>query len=84
VSEPIMTGAARRVEVEVAVVGGGIGGLAVALSLHERGFQVAVFEQADAVRELGVGLNVLPPAVACSPTSDCSTPSTTLPSAHAS
>jgi 2-polyprenyl-6-methoxyphenol hydroxylase-like FAD-dependent oxidoreductase len=63
VSEPIMTGAARRVEVEVAVVGGGIGGLAVALSLHERGFQVAVFEQADAVRELGVGLNVLPPAV---------------------
>lgn len=46
------------------VVGAGIGGLAAALQLHRRGLQVVVVEQAAQIRELGVGLNVLPPAVA--------------------
>ena len=46
------------------VVGAGIGGLTAALCLHRRGITVDVFEQADAVRELGVGFNILPPAVA--------------------
>jgi 2-polyprenyl-6-methoxyphenol hydroxylase-like FAD-dependent oxidoreductase len=36
------------------VVGGGIGGLAAALSLHEWGVEVEVFEQTPEVRELGV------------------------------
>ena len=46
------------------VVGGGIGGLTAALALHRRGIRVDVFEQADAIGELGVGINILPPAVA--------------------
>jgi 2-polyprenyl-6-methoxyphenol hydroxylase-like FAD-dependent oxidoreductase len=54
---------ATRDVTDVAIIGAGIGGLAAALSLHRHGRMVAVFEQADAVRELGVGINVLPPAV---------------------
>jgi 2-polyprenyl-6-methoxyphenol hydroxylase-like FAD-dependent oxidoreductase len=46
------------------VAGAGIGGLTLALMLHERGIQVRVFEQASAVRELGVGINTLPHAIA--------------------
>ncbi|MFL5332839.1 MAG: NAD(P)-binding protein, partial [Geminicoccaceae bacterium] len=45
------------------VNGGGIGGLTAALSLAERGIEVEVFEQAAEVRELGVGINLLPHAV---------------------
>lgn len=48
----------------ILIAGGGIGGLATALSLHEAGFEdVDVFEQDAEVRELGVGINVLPHAV---------------------
>jgi 5-methylphenazine-1-carboxylate 1-monooxygenase len=50
--------------VRVAVVGGGIGGLALALALADAGLtDVDVYESAPAVRELGVGINVLPHAV---------------------
>src|SRR3954454_23813354 len=45
------------------VVGGGIGGFATALSLAEWGVEVEVFEQALAVRELGVAITLLPHAV---------------------
>lgn len=47
---------------DVAIVGGGIGGLVTALALHRRGIGVTVFEQGSGRRELGVGLNVLPHA----------------------
>jgi 2-polyprenyl-6-methoxyphenol hydroxylase-like FAD-dependent oxidoreductase len=42
---------------------GGIGGLSAALCLHQQGIEVEVFEQADGIRELGVGINLLPHAV---------------------
>ena len=45
------------------VNGGGIGGLAAALSLVEQGIEVELFEQAAEIRELGVGINLLPHAV---------------------
>jgi 2-polyprenyl-6-methoxyphenol hydroxylase-like FAD-dependent oxidoreductase len=45
------------------IVGGGIGGLTTALMLHARGIDCDVFEQADAARELGVGINTLPHAI---------------------
>lgn len=45
------------------VIGGGIGGLATALSLHAVGIACEVFEQSRGIRELGVGINVLPHAV---------------------
>src|SRR5271169_6938461 len=47
----------------VLIVGGGIGGLATALSLHAVGIDCAVFEQVHELRELGVGINTLPHAI---------------------
>jgi 5-methylphenazine-1-carboxylate 1-monooxygenase len=47
----------------VLVVGGGIGGLATALSLHAVGIECTVFEQVRELRELGVGINTLPHAI---------------------
>jgi 2-polyprenyl-6-methoxyphenol hydroxylase-like FAD-dependent oxidoreductase len=46
-----------------AVIGAGIGGLATALSLHEIGADVDVFESVLELRTLGVGINLLPHAV---------------------
>ena len=40
------------------VIGGGIGGLTAALALGQRGAQVTVLEQADALTEVGAGLQV--------------------------
>jgi len=48
--------------VSVGVVGGGIGGLAAALSLHRAGFDVHVYEQAGSVSEIGAGIQVSPNA----------------------
>src|SRR6516165_7492451 len=45
------------------IIGGGIGGLTAALMLDARGIDCEVFEQADAMRELGVGINTLPHAI---------------------
>jgi len=49
--------------VKVIIVGGGVGGLTLALMLHSRGIDCELFEQADNVRELGVGINTLPHAI---------------------
>jgi 2-polyprenyl-6-methoxyphenol hydroxylase-like FAD-dependent oxidoreductase len=49
--------------VKIAIVGGGIGGLAAALALERKGFDVTVFEQVGVLRALGVGINLLPHAV---------------------
>jgi 2-polyprenyl-6-methoxyphenol hydroxylase-like FAD-dependent oxidoreductase len=48
---------------KVIVVGGGIGGLSLALSLHQIGFDPHVFESAPAFQFLGLGINVQPHAV---------------------
>ena len=48
---------------KVIIVGGGIGGLTTALMLHARGLDCEIFEQAETVRELGVGINTLPHAI---------------------
>ncbi|BBY15662.1 FAD-dependent monooxygenase [Mycolicibacterium litorale] len=48
----------------VLVAGAGIGGLTAALTLHQRGFAVAVVERARELKPLGVGINLLPHAVA--------------------
>ncbi len=40
----------------VAVVGGGIGGLVLALALRERGIGCEVYEQADELREIGAAV----------------------------
>ena len=48
---------------EILVVGGGIGGLTLALELHRRGIACRVFESAPEVKALGVGVNLLPHAM---------------------
>src|SRR5512133_2361287 len=48
---------------KVIIVGGGIGGLTTALMLQARGIDCEVYEQADSIRELGVGINTLPHAI---------------------
>ena len=48
---------------EVVVLGGGIGGLTLALSLHRQGIACRVFEAVDAFKPLGVGINMLPHAI---------------------
>jgi 2-polyprenyl-6-methoxyphenol hydroxylase-like FAD-dependent oxidoreductase len=47
----------------VLIAGGGIGGVAAALTLHRAGIGVTVFEQVREMRELGVGINTLPHAI---------------------
>ena len=44
----------------VAVVGGGIGGLAAALALLRAGFDVRVYEQSQALSEVGAGIQLAP------------------------
>src|SRR5258705_13690419 len=48
---------------KVIIVGGGIGGLTTALMLHARGIDCEIYDQSDAIRELGVGINTLPHAI---------------------
>ena len=47
----------------VAIVGGGVTGLTLALSLHQAGLACRVYEAATELRWLGVGINLLPHAV---------------------
>ena len=48
----------------VAIVGAGIGELAAAATLRNRGFEVVVFEQAPWLRQQGAGLGLWTNAVA--------------------
>lgn len=47
----------------VVIVGAGIGGLSLALSLHAAGIDAIVCEATPQIRPLGVGINLLPHAV---------------------
>jgi salicylate hydroxylase len=47
---------------QVAVIGGGIGGLIAALSLRRAGFEVDLYEQAPALTHIGGGINMGPNA----------------------
>ena len=47
----------------VLIAGGGIGGLTLALSLHQIGVPAKIFESVAELKPLGVGINVLPHAV---------------------
>ncbi len=47
----------------IVIVGAGIGGLAAACALRQRGFEVALFERADKLEEVGAGLQIGPNGV---------------------
>jgi len=47
----------------IAVVGGGVAGLGLALSLQQRGIACEVYEAVPEVKELGVGITLLPHAM---------------------
>ena len=48
---------------EIAIAGGGIAGLALALNLHNRGISCRVYERSPEVKEIGVGITLLPHAM---------------------
>ena len=48
---------------EVAIIGGGICGLSLALHLKQRGIDARVYERAPEIKELGVGITLLPHAM---------------------
>jgi 2-polyprenyl-6-methoxyphenol hydroxylase-like FAD-dependent oxidoreductase len=53
-----------RLTPRVLIAGAGIGGLAAALALERRGIRAELFEAAAELRPLGVGINLLPHAMA--------------------
>ena len=46
----------------ILIIGGGIGGLTLALSLHARGLACEIFEASPEYKPLGVGINMMPHA----------------------
>src|SRR6201995_635083 len=54
---------ARGNTMTVLIAGGGIGGVTLALTLHQIGVPARIFESVPGLKPLGVGINVLPHAV---------------------
>src|SRR5437763_2645704 len=55
--------ASRRGAMEIAIIGGGIVGLGLALNLQQRGLPCRVYEAVPELKELGVGITLLPHAM---------------------
>ena len=49
-------------DIQIAIIGAGIGGMTAAVTLAQKGFKVNVFEQAPELSEVGAGLTVTPNA----------------------
>jgi len=57
------SGSVSSTNSDILIIGGGIGGLTMALSLHARGLPCRVFEGASEFKPLGVGINMMPHAI---------------------
>jgi 2-polyprenyl-6-methoxyphenol hydroxylase-like FAD-dependent oxidoreductase len=55
--------AKREQDMDIAIIGGGICGLSLALNLQRRGIGCRVYERAPEIKELGVGITLLPHAM---------------------
>ena len=53
----------RETDAPILIIGGGIGGLTLALALQARGLPCRVFEAVPEFRPVGVGINMLPHAI---------------------
>jgi 2-polyprenyl-6-methoxyphenol hydroxylase-like FAD-dependent oxidoreductase len=62
-TNPVSSTALSTGSDQIAIIGGGIAGLALALNLHARGIRARVFEGAPSLREMGVGITLLPHAM---------------------
>lgn len=51
-----------KTDTDVIIIGAGVGGLVLALSLHQAGIGCRVFEAVAEIQPLGVGINLLPHA----------------------
>lgn len=60
---PIEPTANAKRKPKIAIIGGGIGGLTAATALHQRGFEVEVFEQSAKIAEIGAGVALTPNAI---------------------
>jgi len=45
---------------KIAIIGGGIGGLTAAVAFAQQGARVTLFEQADALADVGAGIQITP------------------------
>ncbi len=60
---PTQTQSAPAHSPRVIIAGAGVGGLTLALLLHQRGIGSVIYEQASRVEPIGAGINVLPHAI---------------------
>ncbi|SOV05150.1 probable Salicylate hydroxylase [Ustilago sp. UG-2017a] len=56
------TATSTKKDLKVAIIGGGIGGLTLAVGLHDRGVPVHIFESASKFSEIGAGIAIGPNA----------------------
>ncbi len=61
-SDPLPAPADQPI-IDLAIIGGGIGGLVTALALQAQSIRCTVFESVQALKPLGVGINLLPHSV---------------------
>src|SRR5699024_807408 len=55
----------NKQNMRVAIIGGGFGGAAAAVALHNIGIKADLYEQAPQVGEVGAGIGMRPPTVHC-------------------
>lgn len=55
----------NKQDLRVAIIGGGYGGAAAAVALHNIGIKADLYEQAPEIGEVGAGIGLRPPSIHC-------------------